>query len=106
MNEKLKLKIRTEARSRGLTMTGYLLSCRSFFLKLETLKVSNRDQSHERPWEFNEPHKKTSSGRVLPLIPGTPAYKKAQFHINKVSLITELKDKLKRISELASNTNK
>lgn len=96
----LKEKIREEANERGLTMTSYLLACRIFFLKLQSVEFKGvpMNTTHERPWEFDEPKPK-HKGRVLPLIPGTEAWKKAQFYMNKMDMVSELKEKLKLVKK-------
>ena len=49
---------------------------------------------HDRPWEFDHKSIETKKGRKLPIIPGTPAWKKHQFQINRMNMINELKEKL------------
>ncbi|MHA1729392.1 MAG: hypothetical protein ACTSWY_11750 [Promethearchaeota archaeon] len=62
-------------------------------------KALHHNKNYSRPWEFDTREIKNKKGRKLPLIPGTPQWRKAQLLINRVNMINELKEKLTIIRE-------
>lgn len=91
-NEEEYATITEKADREGLKVSSYL---RSRGIKVYSVKHTTSSADEYR--DFDEPEPKfTRKGRILPLIPGTPDWKKARMKLLRIELTKELKETLEK----------